>query len=304
MMSLPMTQDLRCGGKVRKQQAYNTSTWYIKWACLTWNLSAWDRRKPSTLEDWLYDFEQQLKNRAIQRSKWGLALKCKMPGLDLGPEDSQTTDYDELRDNILKQYGPEDPWGVMLTRLFGYQPHEIPPYKAIGDLRRLQNLMTRVAQRVYKGKPELAHVVGELIPRLISVKLEMGIPTVTKNQLLSIQSKTTTPTLADYKRLLDWERFPFNLEFRVNYTDMVHDYTKLKAEDEDEQRPSVRVPTTPAEYYIVMNPLKSGSATNAIGVEGGGTLTDKGKETSSIVGGRSGGSCKEGKTEADTGPRG
>ena len=73
--------------------------------------------------------------------------------------------------------------------------------------------------------------MNDLTPYLISVKLEMGIPMVTKNQLLSLHSKTTTPTLTEYKKLLDWERFPFNLEFGVVYRDMIHDYTKLKEEE-------------------------------------------------------------------------
>ena len=69
----------------------------------------------------MHDLEQQLKIKGVDKSKWALVLRCKVPDLDLTIDPTVGRDYEKLRDNILNEYGLDDPWGVILTRIMGYQ---------------------------------------------------------------------------------------------------------------------------------------------------------------------------------------
>ena len=217
-----------------------------------------DTRNHESLEDWIYDLEEQLEQKAIQRSKWPLALRCKIRGMSIKRE-SLEEDYDTLRDKVLEAHGPKNPWMMMLTRLFEYQPRNIPPNKAIGDLRRLSALMERVARRKYAGRPEMLNfVVSEVLPDLFGAKIEMGIPTITKSQLLSLQAKEGPITLDDYKKCLVLNRFPFLLDWPVRHQEMRHDYTAIKPEDDAEEIPRIgAVGQTPEAVTAALNPPRA-----------------------------------------------
>jgi len=80
-----------------------------------------DRRDPSSLEDWLYDFENELSVRDIPPQKWVQILKSKLPRAEV-VNAKMLHSYEALRDAILKRWGPPDPWGAMLVRLYNYAP--------------------------------------------------------------------------------------------------------------------------------------------------------------------------------------
>ena len=148
-----------------------------------------------------------------------------------------------------------------MTRILVYGPHHNPPELAIGDLRRLQTLTIRVAERLFHGQAGLPFLIKQTIPRLINAKLEAGVPTITKNQLVILQRSevgaTPPPTLDEYKDLLEDERFPFDLDYPPMHQELIHDYTKIKPEDDRNKRPSIRLAATPegvAIYYAAMNP--------------------------------------------------
>ena len=214
-------------------------------------------RDQDTLDDWMYDLEYQLKQKGIEKSKWALVLRCKVPDLDLSLEGGVRKSFKAMRNYILREYGPDDPWSVILTRIMAYQPAKIKPSKAIGDLLRLQNLATRVAQRVFESKKELPIMLESVIPRLVTVKLEMGIPTITKNQLLAAKTNKRDTKLTDYSKLLGWKSFPYLLEFPNIHQEIIRDYTKVTEDQEPERHVAIR-PQPQEEgaegYFKALNP--------------------------------------------------
>ena len=93
----------------------------------------------------------------------------------------------------------------------------------------------------------------------------MGIPMVTKNQLLPLESKVGPFTLDDYKKCLILNRFPFYLDYPVVHRPMQHDYTAIKLEDDTEQIPQMgAVGSNPAVVTVVLN-LPWHNQVNSIG---------------------------------------
>ena len=67
----------------------------------------------------------------------------------------------------------------------------------------------------------------------------MGIPIVTKTQLLPLQSKEGPLTLDDYKQYLVLNRLPFLLDWPVMHETVWHNYTAIRAEDDTEALPRI-----------------------------------------------------------------
>ena len=113
---------------------------------------------------------------------------------------------------------------------------------------------------MFHDRPELPFIINNIIPWLINAKLEVGVPTITKNQLVTLQNRdirTTPPTLDEYKDLLEDERYPFNLDYPNMHQELIHDYTTVKPEDNHNKYPGIRLAATLegiATYYTAMNP--------------------------------------------------
>ena len=89
------------------------------------------------------------------------------------------------------------------------------------------------------------------------VKLEIGIPTITRNQLMPQKINGKAPTLIDYKKKLRWKSFPYYLEFNNLHQDIISDYTCLTEADELENHVPIRVTSAEqgaAAYYTTLNP--------------------------------------------------
>ena len=138
-----------------------------------------------------------------------------------------------------------------------YQLVQIKPSRAVGDLQRLQNLATRVALRVYKGTKELPMILESVIPYLVTVKLEISIPTIIKNQLLAVKEKGKAVHLMNYSKLFGWKSFPYYLEFPNVYQNIIRDYSKISEDTELERYVSIRtllIKAGAAAYYTALNP--------------------------------------------------
>ena len=192
-------------------------------------------RKSDDLEDWMFDFERQLRSREVRPEKWSSALKLKIEDHVLEPEEMTGT-YEELRDRILERHGPEDPWHTIVQRFYKYQPRSVEPSKVINELTKLSSLAKRVATRTFKEPNERKLVLERIIPTMAAAKIDLGIPAPGRSLLPPPTTRGKPLTLDQFRVLLDWGRFPFNLDFPNLHVKQVQDVTARDSRASEQQQ--------------------------------------------------------------------
>ena len=192
--------------------------------------------EPDKLEDWMHDFEHQLITRDVPKNKFTYALTQKLVGIHMPPEQLSGT-FAEVRDRILRKYGPEDPWGSLLTRMYRYQPREIAPGDVITQLSRFEDLFRRAVTRQFADEKERVFMLEQVVPRLLTTKLRIGVPPQGLSLLPKLKRGERKPlTLEQHRTLLNFQQFKHNMDFPNLHTHVVMDYTKHPAAKTLERR--------------------------------------------------------------------